>query len=1044
MQGSFKLESGASRAPRWHSLLNDRREQSKFSDCQYLEYVGHIKKSYSQPKSNRSSYDDTELAESMKTLGLPYDPMLFAVMRGTLEGAVKATRRFNKPSFTPDLDILSVKDAFVEFEKVFENYYDTCPEAKDEELIYVPASSPGAFFKLFYGLKHTGDIFQSQTLINELHAFHEQPEYPTLWSTSAKQELLTMEKVETNEPRTFIIPDKRYHYHCLKMEYHQHLLLKELSKSGEAPFALGTSFYRKGFNSVLERLLPNEVIGAGDCSKWDSSTIWWLYENVVIPLRVKLYKPPTHYAVGGVTKLFTQEEREKLRQDYAVRMTATYKDMVNACIMLPNGEVIQKQIGENSGKDSTSDDNTIMHFFIQCYMVADYQRKHKEFANFKQVLYADDHVFSCKQNTLENYETRMSYYKLFGILLKPAADLVTPTLEGQTFLGYTARWANEHKCYVPVYPIDKALATLVRPDGHCDELLRYIRINAIRTISYFTPYRQQLAQLARMYYKQAFLYMQNTYSMSDSAFASLKQPLTDRDIEDLWLGYEDGKRKIFQAKSFLASMPLQINVNEKGQRSAAAAPAKRRRQGRQNNKRARNPKRNRAPRRNGARPRRAVGKNVRTTMDGALNYATSFKVNQRQQKRERGTDVLYELQTSSVPPSTTQVLASFNVNPFTMIPNSRLKVYGRLYEKFHINSLRIYWKTAVATTFSGDSYVWHCSNPLTQFNETGLPLQQRLTNQIYNLCVPVTKTGMLSIPSKQFANGKNYQYYCNPEDSVEEFDCFAGQLFIASKGPLQANTDYGTWYVDWDITFHNPQTVEEDPSSGQIITGTVGQAGANNPLDAPWTILPADTDLPMVASTSGAGTVLLFESPGTYRVCLTSQGTGGAGLTTTSTVVLTSGSFQNTNLVNGGGTQKMWDYLFNITTAGTTATITEAGQTHPNGIYFGSVVYVPPAAPMPKAYYDRQAVVERQTRLDEALAFFEKHKASLAPPSTVTTSVDYYISDNQNNPLEHVTGTSTSDVGLLDVAVIDPSRKKGKRKAKRSVAPPPSSEEDSS
>lgn len=982
----------------------------------------------------------------MVKLKLPVDLETHSVIRGTLEGARKSIRKYNRPNFTPKVDQEAAFEAFQRLRQFFQPYYDSCPMAHDEDLVMKNDSSPGFYFKQKYGIKKTAHVLCNKFLQEEMYKFHANPQYPTMWTVSAKQELLPQEKILQNMPRTFIIPDKRLHYHHLKMFHHQHVLFKKLAQLPNSPFACGTSFQYKGFHRIMEEFLGYEVNGEGDCSKWDSSLLAWLFKNVVIPTRAALYQPPRLIVVDGVARPATEEERDEARKAFERELHETYQDMVEAWMMMPDGEVIQKFLGMCSGFFLTSDDNTLIHLFVVFYVEALARAK----GHWK--LYADDHVFGTKKGTFETFEYRQKAYATFGIDLKKQADRVSDTVEGATFLGYTAHYSKAHSCFVPVYNIHKALVSLAKPDGFVTPEIRYMRISAIRMVCYWTPFREQLRQLALTFYSSTYKDSPNPYDtqlVTDELYHALLSFPTDRAIEQMWLGYEcdmeaavlellsdpttyrpqlaDGKRKV---NTFLTMPNGKGNARrvvvvtgtkpqkkaQKGPRVTVCVPN--------------NPKRKR-----GGRKRRGGRKGGRPMGGGGgFNRATVGPRNKalKQNSRERGTDVFFELQTDGSPPTTTQVLYKKYVNPMTMIPQSRMAIIARLYEKYHINSLRFYWKTAVAETFSGDSYVWHCSNPLEPYPEIGLPLQQRLTNELYHQVVPVCKEGGLAIPKAQFENAKGFRYYCDPENAQDQTTAYAGQVFIASKGPLIANNDYGTWYVDWDITFWNPQANQIDDTSAGVFVGTAGSEGQSNPLAAPWVpILGSQvTDFNIAVAPASAGSIMTFTRNGIWVIDFFSNGSGGAALTNTSTITSGAGAATVSFIEQAETqTQKVWRFQVTVTSTPATVTVKDTAGTHPTGGGAGTVAFIPAAAPM--TMNERNAIVEKQrlghvATANSKLDFLFK-KLGIEAPATMDASYDLLVDDGNNNPPAHITGTVHTDVGVLDVAVIPPPLTKSKR-----------------
>lgn len=413
-------------------------------------------------------------------------------------------------------------------------------------------------------------------------------------------------------------------------------------------------------------------------------------------------------------------------------------------------------------------------------------------------------------------------------------------------------------------------------------------------------------------------------------------------------------------------------------------------------------------------------------------------------RTETGTDLLFEVNTGAVVSPVASILGNVAVNPMTLIPNARLAQFAPLFEKFKVNSLTLRYVPAVSEMFSGDAIIWHSANPLTPWTEAGVPLEQRLSAQAYRLSQPVGKKlgATLHIPGSQFKNAKDFEYYVDPEASPDQTTCYAGRIYFGQKGQTVTNTNYGTWYVDWSITFYDPALNQEIADEGMAFNGV--PSTVTNPLGAPWTILNNAKAVPVTVTATGSATQIVFGEIGIYNISYFTTGSGGAGLTSTTNFTGTGCTFTNFITYPGSTqTQKSWFYTVSVTVPFAVATFADTGgQTHPNGIGFGSIVVNRANAPLLTQAEKNQLImkhkednIQRQLAdLDAAYKKFTTFEQSkfreflehtksppkLSLPGEMDSSYTFTASDGGNNPPITVTGTSHTTVGTLDVVVLPP------------------------
>jgi len=487
------------------------------------------------PELNYAQISDPECEIKMREGGIKIDRDSHRVIRPTMAGCFNATKRFDKDPDAINVDDGIFSEALERMLDHYKPYFDTCPLMEEEKMEWNFKSSCGHYFKYMFGLKRTDEIFASAAYIDELRKFSDNPIYPTLWTAACKEELLPMQKIKDNIPRTFIIPDKREQYHAQRLIGTQHELFHMLSQRSDFVQSAGYAFQHGGFARLMELFKKYPILMAGDVSKWDASLKWRIFYEVILPLRTALYKPPTEAPDGS---LYTSDEREQMRMDYRRQLLDLMYDMVHAYVVLPNGQVIKTCGGMKSGYFGTSDDNTLYHEFITYVLDVMFESPRGMWW-----LMSDDHLAGLLTEDFTSFELRKTVYKMFDLDLKEAADLVTASPEGQTFLGFKAKYDRHYGCYVPTFDTTRLVAMMIHPSSYPTPARRFMRLNAARILAYFTPLRDKFANLTIQFYTQGVKndIKLDPVCLEDPDIEELSTPWTNREVENLWLGHESSE-----------------------------------------------------------------------------------------------------------------------------------------------------------------------------------------------------------------------------------------------------------------------------------------------------------------------------------------------------------------------------------------------------------------------------------------------------------------------------------------------------------------------
>jgi hypothetical protein len=98
---------------------------------------------------------------------------------------------------------------------------------------------------------------------------------------------------------------------------------------------------------------------------------------------------------------------------------------------------------------------------------------------------------------------------------------------------------------MPVFNLDKALCSALRPGGTISDSLRYVRLSALRVLCFFHPKYELIKELARYIYTQPFteealrsIDKSEFIELSDETLSIMASFPSDRAIKSLWMGDE--------------------------------------------------------------------------------------------------------------------------------------------------------------------------------------------------------------------------------------------------------------------------------------------------------------------------------------------------------------------------------------------------------------------------------------------------------------------------------------------------------------------------
>jgi len=275
------------------------------------------------------------------------------------------------------------------------------------------------------GYKKKRDFYSSAYCRHYLATYDHVNGKPPVWKIADKMEWYPIEKIILNKVRTFIIPPAHF-VHLQKLHFgNQNERLKMYWWS-----AYGFCPYSGGVHRIAEVLNQRRVKISYDVGNWDRG----------------LPHLPTVY------RLRTAFMPDDSLLDWIVENT------VHSYLLHPNGHLLYKKIGNNSGSVNTTTDNIIAHFYIiTLTLLVIYKGDVDKVKLCHSFIFGDDNVLSL--------DTHLSFQKIesifrkvfswFGMTLDPF--YISEDLRDCNFLGFS--FAVKDGFWYPKYNISRLLAS---------------------------------------------------------------------------------------------------------------------------------------------------------------------------------------------------------------------------------------------------------------------------------------------------------------------------------------------------------------------------------------------------------------------------------------------------------------------------------------------------------------------------------------------------------------------------------------------------------
>lgn len=342
------------------------------------------------------------------------------------------------------------------------------------------STSSGAPFNIKYPTKK--QLFTEYPRIKEWleqdwDTLSSDPNYTFLFTSSLKEEVRPIEKIEKNKIRTFLAGavDGTVHGNRLFADMNEKMNASYLCSSS----AVGMSPYKGNWDRMYRKLKAFRLGYALDESEYDSS------------LRV--------YLMWGCGWLRWQMLRDEDKTpENLIRIQTYYRNLVNSLIVTAAGVLVFKKTGNPSGSVNTINDNTLILYCLMAYAwIRNGTRTYSEFEdNTSKILVGDDNTWTVSDwaHRFYNANTVIKTWKDLGITTT-TDSLIARSPEELDFLSAHTIFIKDQA--VPLYDRNKLMTTLLyAPRVRHTPAVTLQRTAALLTVGWTdTQYRRFSRQL---------------------------------------------------------------------------------------------------------------------------------------------------------------------------------------------------------------------------------------------------------------------------------------------------------------------------------------------------------------------------------------------------------------------------------------------------------------------------------------------------------------------------------------------------------------------
>nr|NP_945144.1 NIb protein [Lily mottle virus] len=271
-----------------------------------------------------------------------FTPMMGAYQKSRLnkEAYIKDLFKYSSPIVVGDVDCAAFEAACDSVTQLFEGAgFGRCNYVTDEQEIFSALNMNAAVGAMYSGKKR--DYFKDFTDLDKESILRDSclrlyQGKMGVWNGSLKAELRAKEKVDLNKTRTFTAApvDTLLGGKTCVDDFNNRFYSLNIA----CPWSVGMTKFYKGWDEMLRKLPEGWVYCDADGSQFDSSLSPYLI-NAVLNLRLHFME---EWDVG------------------AQMLQNLYTEIIYTPIATPDGTIIKKFKGNNSGQPSTVVDNTIM------------------------------------------------------------------------------------------------------------------------------------------------------------------------------------------------------------------------------------------------------------------------------------------------------------------------------------------------------------------------------------------------------------------------------------------------------------------------------------------------------------------------------------------------------------------------------------------------------------------------------------------------------------------------------------------------------------
>nr|WOL52745.1 polyprotein [Agropyron mosaic virus] len=401
-----------------------------------------------------------------------FQPLLshYSPSRLNKEAFVKDVTKYDKLISVGDVDI----ECFVQsvqsvFNLLSRLGFQECAYITDAEEIFASLNMKAAVGALYGGKKETYfsefSNEDKQQILKESYGRLYEGKFG-VWNGSLKAELRPNAKVEANKTRVFTAAplDTLLAAKGCVDDFNNQFYSKHL----EGPWTVGITKFKGRWNDFL-RLLPDGWIYCdADGSQFDSSLTPYLI-NAVLNIRLQFMQ---EWSIGKIC------------------LENLYTEIVYTAIATPDGSVIKKFRGNNSGQPSTVVDNTLMVVLAMQYAIAKHGLSPESTDSFiRYFANGDDLVIAIAPEKVDLLDTLAQSFGELGLNYdfssrvekredlwfmshqgKLINDMYIPMLERERVVAIL-EWDRSHE---PEFQMDAINAAIIESWGD-DELIYQVR-----------------------------------------------------------------------------------------------------------------------------------------------------------------------------------------------------------------------------------------------------------------------------------------------------------------------------------------------------------------------------------------------------------------------------------------------------------------------------------------------------------------------------------------------------------------------------------------